>query len=54
MIGEDKWGKDKTHNHKMAKGWCISMAKSPARTNLKGGRSIMFRSLGHKHDSDGR
>jgi len=37
MIGEDKWGKDKTGNHKMAKGQGISMAKSLARTNLKRG-----------------
>jgi len=46
-------GKDKTCNHKMAKAWYISMAKSLAGTNLKGGRSITSRTLGYKHDFDG-
>jgi len=36
-MGEDKWGKDGTGNHKMAEGRGISMAKSPAGTNLKRG-----------------
>ena len=46
MIGEDKWGKDKTCNHKMAKGWCISIAKSPAGTNLKGVGQLHLEALG--------
>jgi len=46
-------GKDETCNHKMAKVWCISMAKSPAGTNLKGGRSITSRTLGREHNFDG-
>ena len=52
-LRHDWRGKDETCNHKMAKAWCISMAKSLARTNLKGGRSITSRTLGCKHDFDG-